>query len=89
VTTTEPRWTEQDRGEALALALYRSWLCPCGCGNLAGDSLIPEAEGPEWQVTETVCTARLALLEKQNAVADTPRAKYLAASLWAVRPRKG
>jgi hypothetical protein len=50
---------------------------------------VPEAEGPEWAVHETTCTARLALLEKQNAAKESPsRAKYLPASLWLVRPRK-
>lgn len=87
VTTTEPRWTEQDRAEALALALYRERPCPCGCGNPAELTLIPETEGPEWVVEETTCTARLALVEKQNAVPES-RQKYLAASLWSVRPRK-
>lgn len=88
VTTAEPRWTEQDRAEALALTLYRSRPCPCGCGNPADLTLIPEEQGPGWQVEETTCTARLALIERQNAVADK-RGKYLGASLWSVRPRKG
>lgn len=88
VTTAEPRWTEQDRAEVLALAIWRERPCPCGCGNPAALTLIPETEGPEWVVEETTCTARLALIEKQNAIAQTPRGKYLGASLWAVRPRK-
>jgi hypothetical protein len=88
VTTAEPRWTEQDRAEAIALALYRERPCPCGCGNPAALTLLPEAAGPEWVVTETPCTARLALIEQQNAVPEG-RQKYLGASLWSVRPRKG
>jgi hypothetical protein len=32
--------------------------------------------------------ARLALIEQQNAVPES-RQKYLGASLWSVRPRKG
>jgi hypothetical protein len=90
ITTTEPRWTEIDRAEALALALYRSGLCPCGCGNKVTQTLVPEADGPAWEVHEISCTARMALLEVQNAVRESPsRAKYLPASLWLVRPRKG
>lgn len=50
---------------------------------------MPEGKGPEWEVHETTCTARLALIEKQRAVAESSRAKYSGASLWLVRPRKG
>jgi hypothetical protein len=87
VTTSESRWTEQDRAEALALAVWRDSFCPCGCGNKRDQTLVPEEQGPEWSVHETACTARFALLEKQNAVPES-RQKYLAASLWNVQPRK-
>lgn len=70
------------------MALYRERPCPCGCGNPAELTLMPEGVGPDWVVTETTCTARLALLEKQNAVRESSRGKYIEASLWAVRPRK-
>jgi hypothetical protein len=86
-TTREPEWTEQDRGELLALALWRERPCPCGCGNPAALTLLPEDKGPDWVVEESTCTARFALLEQQNAVPES-RAKYLPASLWTVRPRK-
>lgn len=88
MTTSEPRWTELDRAEALALALYREGFCPCGCGNPADLTLVAEADSPGWAVTEHTCIARYALIEKQNAVPEGRR-KYLGASLWSVRPRKG
>jgi len=88
VTTSEPRWTEQDRGEALALALYRERPCPCGCGNPAELTLIPEEAGPQWVVEETTCTARLALLEAQRGVREKRGPNALDAGLWSVRPRK-
>jgi hypothetical protein len=86
VTTREPEWTEQDRAEQLALSLYRERPCPCGCGQPAALTLIPEADGPGWEITETTCTARLALLEAQSGVAE--KRKYPQASLWSVKPRK-
>jgi hypothetical protein len=67
--------------------MYRERPCPCGCGNPAALTLAPEVDGPEWVVEEVTCTARLALIERQNAVAES-RAKYAAAGLWSVRPRK-
>lgn len=87
ITTTESRWTEQDRGEAIALTLWRAERCPCGCGNRAALSLMPEAIGPQWVVEETPCIARMALIEHQNAVAKD-RGDLMPASLWSVRPGK-
>lgn len=91
MTTHEPRWTDQDRAEALALSLYRQRSCPCGCGNPAAQTLVPEGLGPDWVVEETTCTARFALLEQQRAAAEARGASFAKnapASLWLVRPRK-
>lgn len=87
MTTSEPRWTEQDRAEALALAAYRGSLCPCGCGRMARQTLIPEDQGPVWQVEQTTCTARLALLEAQRGAAEKRGAENAPARLWSIRPR--
>jgi hypothetical protein len=67
VTTREPEWTEQDRAEVLALALYRSQRCPCGCGHRYADTTSPEESGPRFVAERVVCRARLALLEAQKA----------------------
>lgn len=88
VTTCEPRWTEQDRAEALALAAFRQRLCPCGCGQPASLTLIPEVDGPGWVVEQSTCTARLALLEHQRAAAEKRGTENEPARLWSVRPRK-
>lgn len=87
-TTSEPRWTEQDRAEALALTLFRDRLCPCGCGQPAGLTLVPEDEGPGWTVQQTTCTARLALLESQRAAVENRGTDNAPARLWAVRPQR-
>jgi hypothetical protein len=67
VAVREPEWTEQDRAELLALALYRTWLCPCGCGYLAKDTFSHEEIGPAFKATHLACRATLALLEAQRA----------------------
>lgn len=70
MTSREPEWTEQDRAEQLALAEYRSSLCPCGCGYSLDDSTSRWETGPEFDATHTTCRARAALVEAKNAAAD-------------------
>jgi hypothetical protein len=91
VTTSEPAWTEQDRAEILALALYRSWLCPCGCGQLVEDTTADEAtSGVSFAVTRSTCRARLALLEAQRAADQGKQPSPNApARLWRIQTRKG
>lgn len=86
VTTREPEWTEQDRAEILALALYRAELCPCGCGQRYVDTTSPEETGPVFVADRVVCRARLALLEAQRA-AETQDV-IGGARLWHVRMRR-
>lgn len=87
MTTREPEWTEQDRAEVLALALYRAEYCPCGCGQRYEDTTSPEETGPQFVATRVVCRARLALLEAQKA-AQTEDV-IGGARLWRVGKRKG
>lgn len=88
-TVAEPEWTEQDRAEILALALYRSWLCPCGCGHLTADTTSHEETGPRFTADRTVCRARLALLEAQRAADDGKQASPNApARLWHIDMRR-
>ena len=70
VKTQEPRYTEQDRSELLALVLYRSWLCPDGCGFLAEDVFSHEETGPAFLAEHKACRATLALIEAQRAASD-------------------
>ena len=90
MTTREPEWTDQDQAEVLALALYRSSLCPCGCGHPAADTRSPEQTGPRFVATRVVCRARLAQLETQRALDDgKPPALTAAARIWTVDMLKG
>lgn len=83
VTTREPRWTEQDRAEILALALYRTWLCP-KCGGLLEDCTSHEDTGPEFRVRRVRCRATDDLLAEQaGSNIDRPEAV-----LWSVEARK-
>jgi hypothetical protein len=68
VTTREPRWTEQDRAEVIALATWRAGLCPkCGqpidvCTAHEGD---PNAA--VFDVVWRVCNATRRLSEFKRA----------------------
>ena len=83
MTTSEPRWTEQDRAEALALAEYRASLCPCGCGHQVADTTASWETGPEYDATHITCRARAALVEAQEAAAE--RKKDTRAWLWTIK----
>lgn len=87
MTTREPEWTEQDRAEVLALALFRAELCPCGCGQRYVDTTSPEETGPQFTASRVVCRARLALLEAQKAAATDDIIG--GARLWHVRKLRG
>lgn len=86
MTTREPRWTEQDRAEVLALAEYRASLCPCGCGYPVADTTAHWEVGPEYDATHTTCRARAALVEAQNAAAENKR--DTSSWLWAISQTK-
>lgn len=89
VTSREPEWTEEDRAEILALRLFRAQYCPCGCGQKYADTTSPEETGPQFVVERTVCRARLALIEAQEANKRDDAVGR--ARLWTVRTvkRKG
>jgi hypothetical protein len=83
VTRAEPRWTDQDRAEVLALTLYREGLCPL-CGRPVDVCTSHEETGPEFTATYTACRATLARIEKQRGMADQKKPDpYAAAYLWA------
>lgn len=91
MTTREPRWTEQDQAEMLALAEYRDSLCPC-CGLPKDIVLGHERDAPKFVVTKRYCLARSTLAETQAAFFSQyqknpdPRHQAL---LWSVRIEKG
>jgi hypothetical protein len=69
VTTREQRYTEQDRAELLALAMYRDGLCPL-CGKPLRVCTSHEADGPGFAPDYTVCRATLARIERLNGMTD-------------------
>jgi hypothetical protein len=78
VTTREPLYTEQDRAELIALALYREGLCPrCGrpldvCTSDEGDP-----KSPQFDVVWRVCRAAKRLSEfKRGTYKDGKDANY-------------
>ncbi len=69
-TTSEPRWTPRDRGEALALAEYRAGLCPGGCGQQLHESTAHYTVGPDYDGRSMTCRACAAKAEALRAHAD-------------------
>jgi hypothetical protein len=86
-TTSEPRWTEQDRAEVLALGEYRDSLCPL-CGRPLEVCTSHEETGPQFRARiRSVCRVTLAKLERQSAMTEggrKPMPKNAPAYLWAV-----
>lgn len=82
VTTREPRWTEQDRDWVLALALYRSWLCPL-CHGYLDECTSHHETGTQFRVSRKRCRATDELLAEQEASNKIDRP---GAVLWAVQP---
>jgi hypothetical protein len=89
VTTNEPLFTDQDRAELLALALYRASLCPL-CGRPVEVCTSHEETGPEFKVTYTACRATAAQLELQRALTDGGKKQIpdAPAYLWSTTTRK-
>lgn len=89
MTTREPRFTEQDRGELLALAEYKAGLCPL-CGQLLDICTSHEQGGPQFAAEYTVCRATLTRLEIQRAMSDGGKKEVPnhPAYLWATTIRK-
>jgi hypothetical protein len=69
-TTSEPRWTPQDRGEVLALTEYRAGLCPGGCGQQLHESTAHYTVGPEYDGRSLTCRACAAKAEASRAWVD-------------------
>lgn len=71
-TTSEPRWTPQDRAEVLAWTEYRQSLCPGGCGQPLDESTAHYTEGPEYDTGSTSCRACAALAAHKRSDAEKP-----------------
>jgi hypothetical protein len=86
VTTCEPRWTEQDRAEMLALGVWRDGLCPL-CRRPLSVCTSHEQDGPQFEASFTACRSTLAILEKQRGVYQKP-SENRPAHLWSATIRK-
>lgn len=89
MTTREPRWTEQDRAEVIALARYRESLCP-KCGRPLDVCTADEADPKtaQYDVVWRVCNATRELLEKQRGAYGEKDHPNRAAHLWGTTIRK-
>lgn len=92
MTIREPRFTEQDRAELIALALYREGLCP-KCGRplevCTSDEGAPGA--PQFEVSQAMCRASRAIAETINGLTDDGKKplRNASARLWGTTIRKG
>ncbi len=64
-----PEWGETDYLLTQAYAVYRSKLCPCGCGHWVDDCLSEATDG-RWQVEVDRCYARAAIEAFRDAHPD-------------------
>jgi hypothetical protein len=87
VTVREPRFTEQDRAELLALQLYRDGLCPA-CGRPLEVCTAPEETGAKFDVSWQVCNATRTLLEAQRGAYEDKQHPNAPAHLWGTTIRK-
>jgi hypothetical protein len=81
VTVREPEWTDQDRAEVLALALYRATRCPCGCGNDVRETTASRGTYT-WRPRKLRCLARDALAIAQEE--HSKKTTHPEAVLWRV-----
>lgn len=87
MTTREPLFTEQDRAELIALAIYRDGLCP-KCGRPIEVCTSNEEGGPQFEVTWQTCRATRDLLERQRGTYGEKQHPNQAAHLWGTTIRK-
>lgn len=89
MTTREPLYTEQDRTELIALAIYRDGLCP-KCGRPI-DVCTADERDPgtaEFDVSWRVCNATRTLLEKQRGAYGEKDHPNRPAHLWGTTIRR-
>jgi hypothetical protein len=90
VTIREPRYTDLDRAELLALAMYRDGLCPlCGRPQRVCTS-DEEQSGTEFVASYVPCRAKLAIIQHQRDMTDDGRKPRPNASsyLWSTAIRR-
>ena len=68
VTTTEPDWTDQDRGLVLALLAEQRETCPM-CGHQMSECRDPRT-ARTWQVREEICQPSVILQATRDNAAE-------------------
>lgn len=84
VTRREPAYTEADRAELLALAVYREGLCPA-CGGPLDECTTQESMDSFYRATRVRCLRRDALSMSQAALGDIDRPEALVWSVSKIR----
>lgn len=87
MTTREPRFTEQDRAELIALAIHRDNRCPL-CGRPIEVCTSNEEDGARFEVSWRTCRATRDLLERQRGTYGDKQHPNRAAHLWGTTIRK-
>jgi hypothetical protein len=65
IVRREPRVSDEDRAQMLALELYERSLCPCGCGQPLEEATDPKRA---FRVQDFRCRARSALEKHERNV---------------------
>ena len=87
MTVREPRFTEQDHAELIALAVYREGLCPL-CGRPRSQCSPDDESIPDFHTTSVYCHAAVSQVEAANAASSSSSSdKYARARLWITRKR--
>ncbi len=92
VTTVEPRFTDVDRAELIALDIYRAGLCPlCGRPVSVCTSQEDAPGSPNFQVSQAMCRASREISRVKNALTDggKERLSDAEARLWGTTIREG
>ncbi|PRX07354.1 hypothetical protein [Actinoplanes italicus] len=84
VTTREPLYTEQDREELLAYAIYREGLCPV-CGGALEECTSHEATGIRFKAHRLRCRRRDAVLRAAEELENPRRPEALVWSTTTIR----
>jgi hypothetical protein len=87
ITRSEPRYTDQDRAELIALALYREGLCPIHHGPRSECESRDGQPPPSFRASSSYCHAQVELIEAQSVNSDDRARRYAPAKLWTVKRR--
>lgn len=88
ITRSEPSFTEQDRAELLALALYREQLCPIHGGPRSECEAREGEPLPSFRASSSYCHVQVELIEAKSAGSSGASAqRYAPAKLYTIKKR--